>query len=86
MFMGLGNVLFDDSDFECINENDIQPRNNDGASFLLVYTLVLYGFSVVMFVVFYKVPEHYGLIIKDRQKLVIEGNRKSEITQDDLMG
>lgn len=45
--------------------------NNVGASFLLAYTLILLGFSAMVWYVLYKLPEKHGLISKRNNKEAI---------------
>ena len=65
MLLLFGNILFlEDADFYCLNNNIVIPTNNGGASFLLGYSLHLLMFSLMLWVVFYKIPSKYGLISK----------------------
>lgn len=72
IMMITGNHLFSKgSDFQCLNGNQIEASSEGGAIFFLVYMLLLYGFSLMMWLVFYKVPDRYGLVISRSAALVV---------------
>jgi len=65
IMMATGNALFSEKeDFACYDRVAIYPLNNGGAAFLLVYSVLLLLFSLMVWGVFYKVPESFGLIAK----------------------
>jgi hypothetical protein len=69
--MAIGNALFEDNkDFVCIEVVEVIPLNNSGATYLLFYTLLMLLFSFMMWCVFYKIPDNYGLIYKARANSV----------------
>jgi hypothetical protein len=75
--MGVGNRLFEkDHDFICEGDTELIAINNGGAAFLLVYTLFLLSFSVMIWFVFYKIPDLYGLIPKRAVKLDLKNNQQ----------
>lgn len=62
-----------DNDFSCIDESTIIAMNNAGAGFLLGYTTLLMIYSLMIWVVFYKVPDYYKLITKRKDPLNLDG-------------
>jgi hypothetical protein len=61
--MVVGNLLFAENlDFACMNGNTVIATNNAGAGFLIAYSFNLIMFSFMIWFVFYKIPEYYGLI------------------------
>ena len=71
IMMAIGNALFEDNkDFVCIEVVEVIPLNNSGATYLLFYTILLMLFSFMMWCVFYKIPDNYGLIYKPRNNSV----------------
>lgn len=69
--MSIGNYLlkYDDS-FVCIDDTELLPLDNDGATFLFVYTVFILSFTVMIWLAIYKIPDYYGLITKVRQPRV----------------
>ena len=50
-----------------MNEGTVlEPKNNVGAAFLLIQSLILLSFSIMVLIVFYKVPDSYKLVVKGR--------------------
>ena len=69
LLMIVGNSLFrKDSDFYCFNDSTVIPESNAGAGYMMVYTILILLYSLMVWFVFYKVPESYKLIsnLKDR--------------------
>jgi hypothetical protein len=69
LLMLIGNILFEeDADFYCLNDTTIISSNNGGAAFMLAYSLHMILFSLMIWTVFYKIPDHYGLVsvVKDQ--------------------
>jgi hypothetical protein len=65
ILMGIGNVLMErDHDFICENQTELLSINNAGAAFLLLYTLFMLSFSIMIWFIFYKLPDIYSLIHK----------------------
>lgn len=63
LMMTIGNALFEeDKDFYCIDDSTVIASNNSGAGFLLVYCILLISYSLMLWVIFYKLPSSYGLI------------------------
>jgi hypothetical protein len=61
----IGNaVIREDTDFDCRDDSTIVPMNNSGATFLLVQTIILLSFTIMVLLVFYKIPDNFGLIAK----------------------
>lgn len=76
--MALGNYLLtEDEDFDCLEANQVIPLNNQGAAFLLAYSLILLSFSFMIWFVLYKLPEQHGLISKlnrSKEKITVKGS------------
>jgi hypothetical protein len=67
----IGNaVIREDTDFDCRNDSTIVPMNNSGATFLLVQTIILLSFTIMVLLVFYKIPDNFGLIAKKKQGFI----------------
>lgn len=66
--MPVGNALFDsERDFKCVEtNNNLIVLNNGGAAYLFFYTLDIYLFSFMIWYVFYRIPDNFGLISKTR--------------------
>jgi hypothetical protein len=63
LLMMLGNKIFrKNADFECFNGSCVVPLNDAGAVFLISYTILILLYSLMIWVIFYKIPEQYGLI------------------------
>ena len=83
ILMGVGNHLFvEDRDFTCLNETVLKAANNSGATFLLVYTLFLLSFTLMLWFVFYALPDHFGLISRKLQRLDI---KQKDMINDDFV-
>lgn len=89
--MNIGNYLFAiDDDFKCDEETQIIITSNGGAAFFFVYTLLVFAFSFMIWLVFYKIPDHYGLISKTKasDKLIVTSSstyRKSSVDTEALV-
>lgn len=63
LMMTIGNELFEeDTDFYCVDDSMVIASNNNGAGFLLIYCILLISYSLMLWVIFYKLPSSYGLI------------------------
>lgn len=61
--MIVGNSLFNkDADFYCYNDSTVIPESNAGAGYMLIYSVLILCYSLMVWFVFYKVPERYKLI------------------------
>ena len=58
-------------DFECQEQTNIEATSDGSAVFFFVYSLLLLAFSLTMWVIFYKVPDHYGLVSKTKPEFFI---------------
>ena len=61
--------LYENDDYYCLEDNRLGSANDDGATFLLIFTLMLLGFSFMIWFIFYKLPDKYGLISKRNEQL-----------------
>jgi len=69
--MSIGNIMFEDGeDFVCVDNIEVIPINNKGASFLFFYSILLLLFSFMMWCVFFKIPDYHGLVYKMRSNSV----------------
>lgn len=76
LMMSLGDFLLTNNvDYKCDGTNEITRNstfclinllalNNEGALFLLIYSLLLLAFTVMIWYVLYKIPDRLGLISK----------------------
>ena len=79
IMMPVGNALFDaGKDFTCVNNVQIEVENSGGAFYLLIYTLILFAYSFMLWYVFYLIPDKWGLISKAKFKRVDIINRMTE--------
>eukprot|EP00347_Sterkiella_histriomuscorum_P006135 403353934 len=82
LMMSIGNYsLFIDEDFTCTSDSYIQVISDGSAIFFFVYSLLLLAFSFMMWVIFYKIPDHYGLISKTKPDMYI-GPDNTRLTID----
>lgn len=63
----------------CVDNKWVIVVSNQGASVLLIYTLVSYLYCVVMLLVFFYIPKRYGLALTKKPKIVLL-NTESLIT------
>ncbi|CDW76431.1 UNKNOWN [Stylonychia lemnae] len=86
VMMNLGNYLFEkDHDFYCYDETQIEATSNEGAIFFFVYTMLIQSFSLMIWLVFYKIPDHYGLISKVKETIMIQANRAGSYENEALV-
>ena len=84
IMMPVGNSLFEhEKDFMCYDKVIVEVMNNAGALYLLVYTILLFGYSFMIWFVFYRIPSLFGLISKARYQRVDIINRMTEQIHDD---
>ena len=50
--------------FACSQNIYMLPRNNAGATYLFIDGLIFFLFSYNILHIFFKIPDHYGLIVK----------------------
>ena len=66
LMLSIGNILFNaKEDFDCYDDVEIIPLNNSGAAFLLFYSFLIFVFSFTLWIIYYKIPDFYGLIYKN---------------------
>lgn len=71
LVQGIGNaVIREDTDFDCRDNSVIVPMNNSGATFLLIQTILLLSFTIMVLLVFYKIPDNFGLIAKKNKGFI----------------
>lgn len=77
--LSIGNVLFNaKEDFDCFDDAEIIPLNNSGATFLLFYTLLIFLFAFTLWIIYYKIPDKYGLIYKNQKGVNLESREHSQ--------
>jgi len=77
----LGDRLFKINDFKCHQEHYIIPLNSGAAAFLFAEALMFYLFSVLIWIIFFYLPEKYGMITKGNSAVVV-GSNSVRLTQD----
>lgn len=62
----MGNILFDpDEAFTCESGGTvIIPKTEAGVIYLLIHSALLLSFSVMVLLVFFRIPDHYRLVAK----------------------
>jgi len=55
----------------CVDNKWVIVVSNQGASVLLIYTLVSYLYCVVMLLVFFYIPKRYGLALTKKPNIVL---------------
>lgn len=84
IMMPVGNALFKKGeDFRCDNDVEVVVMNSAGATYLLIYTLILFAYSFMIWFVFYLIPDRFGLISKRKHKRVDLLNRMTDQIHDD---
>ena len=78
MFMSISNILYTNN-FICVEENNVRATDNLGSSLMLFMALSILLFSLMMWYIFYKIPERSGLISKAKAKtrLILNDNSVS---------
>ena len=58
--------------------------NNSGATFLLIYSMLLLSFSLMIWYVLYAIPDAHGLIMKGKSSLIVDnkGDNNSTLNED----
>lgn len=83
----IGNILFEpDSDFLCNDGGTvITPTTEAGAVYLLIHSLLLLSFSVMVLLVFFRIPDHYKLVAKRENVIsrLISNQVSTSINLDD---
>lgn len=54
-----------DASYLCLNEKYLIVNSNLGAALLLIFTLVLFAYSLMMSYVFYMLPQKEGLALQN---------------------
>lgn len=65
LFQLIGNLVFKNipDAFDCIDDGTVLiPLTNGSAAYMLIMSLLLLSFSVMVLLVFYKIPENFGLV------------------------
>ena len=52
------------TDYSCVDSAVVIPKNFNGSLYLFLETLIILGFSFIMFYVFYLIPKRFGLIVR----------------------
>lgn len=84
----LGNAMFEpDIDFRCEGEGRVVvPTTDGGAWFMLAHSLLTLSFTVMVLLVFYKIPDTYRLVAHPLQGDVkIQQRNVHSISLDDSM-
>jgi hypothetical protein len=50
--------------FLCVDKDFLLPKNDGGSIFLLIDVLLFYAFSYLISHIFYKIPDNFGLLVK----------------------
>jgi hypothetical protein len=69
-------LLKDGKEYICEKRNSILPLFNKTAFFLFIENVVLYSFTVVVLIVYYKIPSSYGLVILRTQTSIRNLNKR----------
>ena len=64
MLILIGNELYDDTTFYCYKDQYLLVANDAASWFLLVYSLFFFSFSLLIWNIFYRLPDSYGLLKK----------------------
>lgn len=72
MFLFLGDELFEKHDIDCMDDMIIIPKNNSAASFLLFNSILFFAFSLLIWYIFYSIPEKHGLVSKKKHKISLK--------------
>lgn len=72
VFQMIGNAVFSLSeDFTCEGDGTVLlPLTNSAAAFVLAQSLIMLSFSVMVLLVFFRIPDSYKLIAHSRSKNV----------------
>lgn len=70
--------------FDCYDYVYLIVENADGATFLIIYTIFSFSFSLLIWNIFYRLPKSYGLIKKRRIDIVnVDEDMKVELNKTD---
>jgi len=66
IYQMIGNLAFEpNSDFFCdAGGTVITPKTDLGAIYMLIHSLLLLSFSIMVLLVFFRIPDHYKLVAK----------------------
>ena len=64
MLIAIGNTLYDTDTFLCYKHEYLIVENSSGAWFLMTYSLFFFSFSLLIWNIFYRLPDSYGLLKK----------------------
>ena len=63
MLIAIGNSLFiDDTSYKCIKSVYLIVNDGLGAAYLLCHSIFVFMFSLLIWYIFYRIPEKYGLL------------------------
>ena len=87
MLIAIGNALFDDDRaYKCLFHVYLIVNNAEGAWYLICHSIFVFLFSLLIWFIFYRIPDKYGLLKKkEAQQLLIKsfyqksGNHMSQI-------
>ena len=84
--MIVGNSLFsEDADFACYDGHTIIPLNNAGATYLMLYTFLILCYSLVIWIVFYRIPVRFSLLFKTKDPLILDSRDGHEHIQQAMV-
>jgi hypothetical protein len=65
MFIAIGNAIFDYHEaFRCIDDVYLIVEDPYGAAYLLFHAFFVFAFSLLIWNIFYRLPDSYGLLKK----------------------
>lgn len=70
MLIVIGNTLSDEESFFCYKHFYLIVENSAGAWFLTIYSFFFFSFSLLIWNIFYRLPDSYGLLRKRKLDVV----------------
>lgn len=64
MFIAIGNTIYDEQRFHCFYEVYLVSANTSDSVFLLFHSIFIFAFSFLIWYIFYRIPDNYGLLSK----------------------
>ena len=85
----LENLLLGDDDIVCVDNTYWLINSASGAWYFVIYTLLVYSYTIGLYIVFYKIPDRFGLISHKKRNvqdmpITIQRSRKS-LAADDMV-
>lgn len=68
--------------YRCEEKNSIEPLINEAALFLFAQTLLLFSFSLVVLIVYYRIPASYSLVVLKRHKSIRDLQKNGSAMND----